>query len=213
MFENNKKWAKKLKRKDTDFFSKLSKQQHPQYLWIGCADSRVPANEIVGLMPGELFVHRNIANMVIHTDLNCLSVAQYAIDVLKVKHIIICGHYGCGGISAALTNTATGLSANWIRHIQDIVEKYKSNLKKETDIKQKSNIMCELNIVEQVYNLARNSVVKDAWDKQKLTIHGWIYDIEDGLLNDLYCNIPDISILEKKHSAVIEKIFKKYNID
>ena len=212
LFENNRKWAKGIEQKDPHFFSKLSKQQHPQYLWIGCSDSRVPANEIIGLMPGELFVHRNIANMVIHTDLNCLSVIQYAVDVLRVKHIIMCGHYGCGGINAALKNSATGLSANWIRHIQDIMAKHKPNLNKETDINQKSKIMCELNIVEQVYNLARTSVVEDAWDRQKLAIHGWIYDIEDGLLNELDCRITDVSVLEEKYSAAVEKIFKKYNI-
>lgn len=212
IYENNKKWAKEIKERDPDFFLKLSKQQNPEYLWIGCSDSRVPANEIVGLMPGELFVHRNIANMVIHTDLNCLSVVQYAIDVLKVKHIIICGHYGCGGINAALKNTATGLSANWISHILDIIDKYKSNLDKEADINQKSKIMCELNVVEQVYNLARTSVAKEAWTKQELAIHGWVYGIEDGLLNDLECCITDISILEEKHSSAVAKIFKKYNI-
>ena len=213
LFENNKKWAKEIRKKDPIFFSKLSKQQHPQYLWIGCSDSRVPANEIVGLMPGELFVHRNIANMVIHTDFNCLSVVEYAIDALKVKHIIICGHYECGGITAAVEKKAAGLSANWIGHVQDIVDKYKSTLNKAIDIKQKSKIMCELNVVEQINNLACTSIAKDAWDRQKLAIHGWIYNIEDGLLNDLDCCITDISILEEKHSAAVSKIFKKYNVD
>lgn len=212
IYENNKKWAREIKERDPDFFLKLSKQQNPEYLWIGCSDSRVPANEIVGLMPGELFVHRNIANLVIHTDLNCLSVVQYAIDVLKVKHIIICGHYGCGGINAALQNTATGLSANWISHILDVIDKYKLNLDKEVDTNQKSKIMCELNVVEQVYNLARTSITKEAWIKQELAIHGWIYGIEDGLLNDLECCITNISILEEKHSSAVAKIFKKYDI-
>jgi carbonic anhydrase len=174
-----------MTRHDPEFFERLSRQQAPEYLWIGCADSRVPANEIVGLLPGEMFVHRNVANVVVHTDLNCLSVLQFAIEVLSVRHVIVCGHYGCGGIRAALDKEKHGLIDNWLRHVQDIQEKYGSELG-TLEISRRADRLCELNVMEQVRNVARTTVVQDAWARaQPLAIHGWIYDIKDGLLRDL----------------------------
>ncbi|MEN8265130.1 MAG: carbonate dehydratase [Nitrospirota bacterium] len=186
LFENNKKWAKKVKGSDPDFFSKLSKQQHPEYLWVGCSDSRVPANEIIGMLPGEVFVHRNIANLVIHTDLNCLAVIQYAVEVLKVKHIIVCGHYGCGGIQAAMENKVHGLIDNWIRNIKDIHRYHQAEIDSLQNEKEKVDLLCELNVVEQVANICHTAIVQEAWNSgQKLSVHGWIYSIEDGILKDL----------------------------
>jgi carbonic anhydrase len=185
LFTNNRAWAEKMTRHDPEFFERLSRQQAPEYLWIGCADSRVPANEIVGLLPGEMFVHRNVANVVVHTDLNCLSVLQFAIEVLSVRHVIVCGHYGCGGIRAALDKEKHGLIDNWLRHVQDIQEKYGSELG-TLEISRRADRLCELNVMEQVRNVARTTVVQDAWARaQPLAIHGWIYDIKDGLLRDL----------------------------
>jgi carbonic anhydrase len=186
LFENNRKWAVQIKADDPDFFTKLSTQQNPEYLWIGCSDSRVPANEIVGLLPGELFVHRNIANVVIHTDLNCLSVLQYAVDVLRVKHIIVCGHYGCGGVKAAMQNDELGLIDNWLRGIKDIYQRHRIRLDHLKDDSQRLNFLCELNVVEQVAHVAHTTIVQNAWSRgQELAVHGWIYSIEDGLLRDL----------------------------
>ncbi len=186
LFGNNRQWARETTEKDPEFFSKLVNQQSPNYLWIGCADSRVPANEIVGLLPGELFVHRNVANVVVHTDLNCLSVLQYAIDALDVDHVIVCGHYGCGGVQAALRNRRLGLIDNWLRHIQDVARKHDSKLRTLVDENIRLNKLCELNVIEQVLNVCETTVVQDAWDRgKKLEIHGWIYDIGDGLLKDL----------------------------
>ena len=185
LFENNLKWANSIKRKDPEFFSTLSKQQAPEILWIGCSDSRVPANEIIDLPPGEVFVHRNIANVVVHTDLNCLSVIQFAVDVLKIKHIIVCGHYGCGGIKAAMDNESYGLIDNWLRHIED-VKRFNTGLLENLDEDEKHNRMCELNVIEQVKNVANTTIVKKAWKNgAELTIHGWVYGIEDGILKDL----------------------------
>jgi len=185
LFASNRAWAEKMTRHDPEFFARLSRQQAPQYLWIGCADSRVPANEIVGLLPGEMFVHRNVANVVVHTDLNCLSVLQFAVDVLRVRHVIVCGHYGCGGIHAALDREKHGLIDNWLRHVQDIQEKYGSELE-ALESARRADRLCELNVMEQVRNVARTTVVQDAWARaQPLAIHGWIYDIKDGLLRDL----------------------------
>ena len=185
LFENNLKWANSIKRKDPEFFSTLSKQQAPDILWIGCSDSRVPANEIINLPPGEVFVHRNIANVVVHTDLNCLSVIQFAVDVLKVKHIIVCGHYGCGGIKAAMDNESYGLIDNWLRHIED-VKRFNTDSLENLDEDEKHNRMCELNVIEQVKNVANTTIVKKAWKNgAELTIHGWVYGIEDGILKDL----------------------------
>ena len=185
LFENNLKWANSIKRKDPEFFSTLSKQQAPDILWIGCSDSRVPANEIINLPPGEVFVHRNIANVVVHTDLNCLSVIQFAVDVLKVKHIIVCGHYGCGGIKAAMDNESYGLIDNWLRHIED-VKRFNTDSLENLDEDEKHNLMCELNVIEQVKNVSNTTIVKKAWKNgAELTIHGWVYGIEDGILKDL----------------------------
>jgi carbonic anhydrase len=190
LFENNIRWADKIKADDPEFFIRLSKQQAPQYLWIGCSDSRVPANEIVGLLPGDLFVHRNVANIVIHTDLNCLSVLQYAIEVLQVKHIIVCGHYGCGGVKAAMDNKELGLIDNWLRSIKDIYQRHRSrldNLESEND---KLNLLCELNVIEQVANVCNTTIVQNARKRrQELTVHGWIYSIQDGVLRDLNVSI------------------------
>ncbi len=186
LFENNKNWAEKVKKSDPDFFSKLSKQQHPEYLWVGCSDSRVPANEIIGMLPGEVFVHRNIANLVIHTDLNCMAVIQYAVEVLKVKHIIVCGHYGCGGVQAAMENKVHGLIDNWIRNIKDIHRYHKAEIDSLQNEKEKIDLLCELNVVEQVANISHTAIVQEAWNSgQKLSVHGWIYSIEDGILKDL----------------------------
>ena len=185
LFENNLVWANSVKENDPDFFTRLSKQQSPEYLWIGCSDSRVPANQITKLQPGEVFVHRNIANVVVHTDLNCLSVIQFAVEVLKVKHIIVCGHYGCGGIKAALENHEHGLIDNWLRHIKDVIRLHKSEfsgLSHEEEL----DLLCELNVKEQVINICNTTIVQNAWKQGKnLSIHGWIYSIENGILKDL----------------------------
>ena len=186
LFDNNKKWAEKIKKADPDFFAKLSRQQKPQYLWIGCADSRVPANEIVNMLPGEIFVHRNIANLVVHTDLNCLSVIQYAVEVLRVRHIIVCGHYGCGGIQAALESCDHGLIDNWLRHIRDVYRYHRDKFESLESEKAKSDLLCELNVIEQVANVCNTTIVQNAWKSgQELAVHGWIYGIEDGILKDL----------------------------
>lgn len=199
LFENNKKWAEKIKRSDPDFFLKLSRQQNPEYLWVGCSDSRVPANEIIGKMPGEVFVHRNIANLVIHTDINCLSVIQYAVEVLKVKHIIVCGHYGCGGIQAAMENKALGLIDNWIRNIKDLYRHHQADIDSLQNEKDKINLLCELNVVEQVENICHTAIVQNAWSSgQELSVHGWIYSIEDGILKDL--NVCTTGLEEISHT-------------
>ncbi|HEX7653256.1 MAG TPA: carbonate dehydratase [Verrucomicrobiae bacterium] len=190
LFANNRAWAEQIRRRDPDFFSKLTAQQNPNYLWIGCSDSRVPANEIVGLLPGELFVHRNIANLVVHTDLNCLSVMQFAIDILKVGHVIVCGHYGCSGVRAAFRGDRVGLSDNWLRHLQDVREKHRHRLADIAHDAQAADRMCEINVIEQVMNVCQTTIARDAWDRgQSLTIHGWIYGIDDGHLHNLDVNI------------------------
>jgi carbonic anhydrase len=190
LIEGNRAWAENIKAQEPDFFQKLSEQQSPEYLWIGCSDSRVPANQIVGLTPGELFVHRNVANVVVHTDLNCLSVMQYAVEVLKVKHIIVCGHYGCGGVKAAMLNSRLGLIDNWLRHIQDVAQKHASLLAGITQESDRVDKLCELNIIEQVINVCQTTIVQTAWGAgQELTIHGWVYDLTDGLVRDLNLHI------------------------
>ena len=200
LFDNNQNWAEKIKQDDPDFFTKLSKQQNPEYLWIGCSDSRVPATEIVGMMPGEIFVHRNIANVVVHTDLNCLSVIQYAVDILKVKHIIVCGHYGCGGIRAAMDNKEHGLIDNWLRNIKDVYRFYQDRMDSIVDKEEKIDLLCELNVVEQVYNICHTTIVQNAWKSgQKLAVHGWIYSIEDGILRDLNVCITNRDEIFKIH--------------
>lgn len=207
LFENNKKWAKEINTVNPNFFKSLTLQQAPQYLWIGCSDSRVPANQIVGLLPGELFVHRNVGNIVAHSDLNCLSVVQFAVDVLKVKHIIICGHYGCGGVLATLRNDRLGLVDNWLRIIQDVKQKhvsYLSKLKTQEDAFVK---LCELNVIEQVLNICQSTVLQDAWfRKQKLTVHGWIYGLNNGLLKDLHVCVSSSKETEKIYNKAIQKI-------
>jgi carbonic anhydrase len=186
LFENNRAWAAERTRGDPGFFERLAAQQEPDYLWIGCSDSRVPANQIVGLAPGELFVHRNVANVVVHTDLNCLSVLQFAVDVLAVKHVIVCGHYGCGGVLAALRDAKLGLIDNWLRHIQDVATKHRAELDALADEPKRLARLCELNVIEQVKNVGDSTVVRDAWRSgQELAVHGWIYDVRDGLLRDL----------------------------
>ncbi len=187
LFKNNQTWSGRIRQKDPDFFASLSRQQSPGYLWIGCSDSRVPANEIVGLLPGELFVHRNIANMVVHTDLNCLSVMQFAVDILKVRHIIVCGHYGCSGVQAALRGDRLGLSDNWLRHVQDVRQKHAQHLPGGSqDMGGAADRLCELNVIEQVANVCQTTIVREAWERgQELSVHGWIYGLHDGLLRDL----------------------------
>jgi carbonic anhydrase len=192
LFANNRKWADAITREDPDFFTRLAKQQAPQYLWIGCSDSRVPANQIVGLLPGEMFVHRNIANVVIHTDLNCLSTMQFAVDVLRVQHIIVCGHYGCGGVLAALREDKLGLVDNWLRHVYDVRVKHQAELSALASEQARHRRLCELNVLEQVVNVSETTVVTDAWKRgQPLAIHGWIYDIADGLLRDLELTLSE----------------------
>ena len=186
LFEQNQKWAEEIKGRDADFFKKLSRQQNPQYLWIGCSDSRVSANEIIGLLPGEVFVHRNIANVVVHTDLNCLSVIQFAVDVLKVKHIMVVGHYGCGGIQAVVRCQRVGLADNWLRHVQDVRHKHATIVERAGGGEAAVDRLSELNVIEQAMNVCETTIVQDAWDRgQDLTVHGWIYSLSDGRLRDL----------------------------
>jgi len=186
LFEKNRLWAERILQRDPQFFAKLSQQQTPDYLWIGCSDSRVPANEIVDLLPGELFVHRNVANLVVHTDLNCLSVMQFAVDILKVRHIIVCGHYGCSGVRAAFRRDRIGLSDNWLRHVQDVRQKHEACLESVTDPVLAGDRLCELNVIEQVANVCQTTIVRDAWERgQEVAVHGWVYGLRDGLLRDL----------------------------
>jgi carbonic anhydrase len=186
LFANNRNWADGIREHDPEFFLKLAQQQSPAYLWIGCADSRVPANQIVGLAPGELFVHRNVANLVVHTDLNCLSVMQFAVEILKVRHVIVCGHYGCSGVGAAFRRDRLGLSDNWVRHVEDVREKHQGLLARAGSDTEGCNRLCELNVIEQAANVCCTTIARDAWKNgQELSVHGWIYDISDGLLKDL----------------------------
>ena len=189
LFDNNKSWARGIRQQDPEFFANLAHQQSPTYLWIGCSDSRVPANQIVGLAPGELFVHRNLANLVVHTDLNCLSVMQFAVDILKVRHVIVCGHYGCSGVQAALRRDRLGLSDNWLRHVQDVREKHPEGTGSDAEV---CDRLCELNVIEQVANVCHTSIARDAWERgQELAVHGWIYGLQDGLLRDLNVTVAD----------------------
>jgi len=200
LFKNNRKWASKITEVNPDFFHNLKNQQSPEYLWIGCSDSRVPANDIVGLLPGELFVHRNIANLVIHTDMNCLAVLQYAVDILKVKHVIVCGHYGCGGVKAAMENRPHGLVDNWLRNIRDTWRRNQTELETIPDESGRTDRLCELNVCDQVINVGNTTIIQDAWRRgQKTTIHGWIYDLADGLLKDLGVCISSRDELQIPH--------------
>ena len=186
LLESNRRWSQDVQTRTPDFFSRLLKQQVPQYLWIGCADSRVPANEILGLLPGDVFVHRNVANVVVHSDLNALSVMQYAIDMLQVRHIIVVGHYGCGGVLAALQNRRIGLADNWIRHVQDVRNKHRAWMDGMPDEEMRVRALCELNVLEQSLNVCETTVVQDAWERgQSVVVHGWVYGLHNGLLEDL----------------------------
>ncbi len=196
LLDNNRKWATGIKEKDPEFFMRLSRQQAPEYLWIGCSDSRVPANQIINLPPGEVFVHRNIANVVVHTDLNCLSVIQFAVDVLKVKHIIVCGHYGCGGVKAALEDHEHGLIDNWLRHIKDVI-RFNTDEFDGLTHESKLDLLCELNVKEQVANISNTTIVRNAWKRgADLTVHGWIYNIENGILRDLAICDPRLELVD-----------------
>ena len=198
LIENNKKWVKEQTEKDPNFFTDLAKGQTPEYLWIGCSDSRVPANEITGTKPGDVFVHRNIANMVVHSDMNLLSVLSYAVEVLKVKHIIVCGHYGCGGVIAAMGNKQYGLIDNWLRHIKDVYRLNSLELDAISDEKQRANRFVELNVIQQVHDLCKTSIVQNAWNNgEALHVHGWVYDIKDGVINDLEVSFKNTQDLHR----------------
>ena len=202
LFENNRAWAAEMTRQDPAFFTRLRAQQAPGYLWIGCSDSRVPANQIVGLLPGEMFVHRNVANVVVHADLNCLSVIQFAVDVLGVRHIIVCGHYGCGGVLAALRDEKRGLVDNWLRHVQDVRRKHQAELDALPSENARHQRLCELNVIEQVVNVGQTTVVRDAWTRgQPLSVHGWVYDVADGLLRDLSMTLTSEADAELRRYA------------
>ncbi len=204
LIQKNKSWAENLNAEDPNFFSELAKKQIPEYLWIGCSDSRVPANQIVGLLPGEVFVHRNIANVVVHTDFNCLSVIEFAVAVLKVKHIIVCGHYGCGGVKAASQNRHLGLIDNWLRHIRDVRNKHEAVLKDIEDENERHDRLCELNVVEQAHNVCHTTVVQQAWEKgQELAVHSWIYKIQDGLIRDLGLTITGLDEIAEAYRVAV----------
>ncbi len=209
LFDNNRTWAEKIRAQQPDFFAKLSRQQSPEYLWIGCSDSRLPPNDITGLLPGELFVHRNVANVVVHTDFNCLSVMEYAVVVLKVKYIIVCGHYGCGGVQAALRNSELGLIDNWLRHIRDVYYKHEAHLSQIADESQRWTKLCELNVIEQVNNVSNTTIVHDAWKRgQELMLHGWIYSLQDGLLRDLNVCITNLQESSAIYNAAISALWR-----
>jgi carbonic anhydrase len=207
LLRNNRAWAERVSREDPGFFERLSKQQAPKYLWIGCSDSRVPANQVVDLAPGEVFVHRNIANVVVHTDLNCLSVIQFAVDVLKVEHVLVVGHYGCGGVHAALHGSRVGLSDNWIRHVGDVAEKHRGVLDAMGDAELQHDRLCELNALEQVANVCQTTIARDAWARgQKLVVHGWVYTLRDGRVHDLGLNVAAADQLEPQYAAALARI-------
>src|SRR5215475_6659888 len=204
LFENNRTWAERIRQQDPDFFAKLAQQQSPEYLWIGCSDSRVPANQIVGLLPGELFVHRNVANLVVHTDLNCLSVMQFAVDVLRVRHIIVCGHYGCSGVRAVLQRDRIGLSDNWLRHVGDVHSRHEKRLANAPSAAAAIDRLCELNVIEQVANVCQTTIARDAWERgQSLAVHGWIYGLQDGRLRDLKTTVTDFAEAHAVHASAI----------
>ena len=205
LFTNNREWARRITERDPSFFRSLSAQQSPNYLWIGCADSRVPANEIVGLLPGELFVHRNVANVVVHSDLNCLSVVQYAVEVLKVEHVIVCGHYGCGGVKAAYEKLSLGLIDNWLRHVRDVHDRHEPLVTRAGDADARIARLCELNVIEQVRHVCQTTIVQDAWRRgQRLSVHGWIYALRDGLLHDVVCTAASADEVESACASALE---------
>ena len=202
LLDNNRRWAQQVTARNPEFFRSLVAQQSPRYLWIGCSDSRVPANEIVGLAPGELFVHRNVANIVVHSDLNCLSVLQYAIDILKVEHVIVCGHYGCGGVRAAYLKSSLGLIDNWLRHVRDVHDRCRALIERGDGEDAAINRLCEHNVIDQVGHVCQTTIVQDAWRRhQHVAVHGWIYDLRDGLLRDLQCTATDVTASEAGRSA------------
>jgi carbonic anhydrase len=204
LLDQNKAWAKAIKASDPDFFQTLAKQQSPTFLWIGCSDSRVPSTQLVGLLPGEMFVHRNVANLVVHTDFNCLSVMQYAVDGLKVDHIIVCGHHGCGGVKAAMDKGQFGLIDNWLRHVQDVMHAHKDELAQIPDESERVDRLCELNVIEQVVNVSRTTIVQNAWARgQELVVHGWIYGLEDGLLRDLGISVDSADSLASAYRRAL----------
>ena len=208
LFENNRIWAENVRQTDPGFFQRLARQQSPSYLWIGCSDSRVPANQIVGLLPGEMFVHRNIANIVDHADLNCMSVLQFAIDVLKVRHVIVCGHYGCAGIRAAQRGDKLGLAEQWLRHVRSVCQKYERQLGELVDETQRSDRLCELNVIEQVKKVCHASSTRAAWERgQELIVHGWIYGLEDGLLRDLKTTVSGLDEEHAAYHAAVQQCF------
>jgi carbonic anhydrase len=207
LFSNNRRWSDGVKRRDPGFFDRLAHQQAPRYLWIGCSDSRVPANEIVGLLPGELFVHRNVANVVVHSDLNCLSVLQYAVDVLRVEHVIVCGHYGCSGVEVAWKRTPLGLIDNWLRHVQDVADRHRPHFTRAMSASQSIDRLAELNVIEQVANVCRTTIAQDAWRRgQSLAVHGWIYSLQDGLLRDLGLSITRDDALPAEYERVVSAL-------
>jgi len=204
LFDNNRAWAESIRQADPEFFQKLARQQSPEYLWIGCSDSRVPANQIVGLLPGEMFVHRNIANVVEGTDLNCQSVLQFAVDVLKVKHVIVCGHYGCAGVRAAQSGQRLGLADNWLRHLVEVRQKHRVRLESAADDSDRDDRLCELNVIEQVMNACQTPTCQAAWQRrQELTVHGWIYRIHDGLLRDLNVTVTAFEEMLPTYEAAL----------
>ncbi len=206
LFSNNREWAEAMVAKDSNFFKRLVSQQAPEYLWIGCSDSRVPANEIVNLLPGELFVHRNVANVVVHTDLNCLSVIQFAIDLLKVKHILVVGHYGCSGVHTAMTDRRVGLADNWLRHVKDVHQKHERYLGDAIPTPKRQDRLCELNVIEQVVNVCETTIVQDAWSRgQDLTVHGWAYRLETGLVNDLGMSISSDEEMHRRYATSLSR--------
>ncbi|TMS57118.1 carbonate dehydratase [Imbroritus primus] len=210
LFQNNRDWVDQVNAEDPEFFNSLANQQSPEYMWIGCSDSRVPANQILGLAPGEVFVHRNIANVVVYSDLNCLSVVQFAVDVLKVKHITIVGHYGCGGVRAALLKLRVGLADNWIRHVQDVASKHERYLGSILREEEAHDKLCELNVIEQVKHLCETTVIQDAWDRgQSITIHGWVYGVSDGLIRELGMAVASNEQLHEQ----LERAYQQYSVD
>ena len=203
LFEKNRDWASSVKTSDPDFFEKLAAQQNPEYLWIGCSDSRVPANQIVGLLPGEIFVHRNVANIVVHTDFNCLTVLQYAVEVLKVKHVIVVGHYGCGGIAAAYEDADNGLADNWLRNIKDVYHMNRARIDVLDDEEERLNLLCELNVMTQVAHVCHTTIAQNAWARgQKLAVHGWVYSLRDGLLKDLDCTVDRVDQIPDAYRVI-----------
>ena len=207
LLQHNREWAARMERERPGFFTGLSQIQRPRYMWIGCSDSRVPAHRITGREPGEVFVHRNVANVMVHTDLNALSTVQYAVDMLKVEHVIVCGHYGCGGVQAALDNARVGLADNWIRHVKDVRDRYKAQLQ-AAPAERRLNMLCELNVIEQVVNVCQSTVMKDAWARNStVSVHGWVYGLNDGLLKDLKMSVGNPDALDALHQAAVDKVF------